>query len=271
MKKLFQIYRLLNTLSIDVTAGAVICASFFAHIFDVTVLPYGLISLGLTVWIIYTTDHLIDARKVKQPASTERHRFHQNHFKFLLTVLIIAVAVDAIQLIFIRKVVFRDGLVLASIVSVYFALQRYLKLLKEIFGALLYSGGVLLIPFSLRNEVFSSSQLVLIVQFILTAFINLLLFSWFDKHRDEQDNHTSFTTVMGGKATLLVLMALFLVQGIMALFQLLFWYNSWEIVLVLMNVVLFLISIRKQYFEIDDRYRLLGDAVFLFPVFYLLV
>src|SRR5882724_140090 len=140
MKKLFQAYRLLNILSIDVTAGAVISASFFACIFDVTVLPYGLISLGLTVWIIYTTDHLIDARKVKQLASTERHRFHQQHFKLLLSLLIIAVAADAVQLIFIRKVVLIEGLVLASIVGVYFALQRYLRFLKEIFGALLYSG-----------------------------------------------------------------------------------------------------------------------------------
>ncbi|GHN00466.1 hypothetical protein WSM22_19550 [Cytophagales bacterium WSM2-2] len=270
MKNLFRFYRLLNILSLDIVAGAVICASFFSRIFDITILPYGLISLGLTVWIIYTTDHLLDARKVKQLASTERHRFHQRHFNLLLVLLTIAIIVDIIQLLFIRKAVFMEGLVLASIVVLYFALQRQLQSLKELFGALLYSGGVLLIPLSLRNEVISSSQMILIVQFILTAFINLLIFSWFDRRYDEQDNRTSFTTMMGEKATLQTLIALFLVQGIFSLSQIVFWYNPFEVILVLMNGVLLLISIRKKYFEIGDRYRLLGDAIFLLPLIYLL-
>jgi len=62
----------------------VICASFFARLLDVAILPQGLISLGLTVWIIYTADHLLDAKKFKNKMRlTERHRFHQRHFKVI--------------------------------------------------------------------------------------------------------------------------------------------------------------------------------------------
>src|SRR5882724_5927551 len=148
MDKLFRAYRLLNILSLDVAAGAIVSALFFAKIFQVVILPYGMISLGLTVWIIYTADHLIDAREIKQPASTERHRFHQRYFKPLFILLIIAGGIDATQLFFIRKTVFFEGLGLAFLIVVYFLLQRHLRFLKEIIGAVLYTGGVVLIPFS---------------------------------------------------------------------------------------------------------------------------
>lgn len=252
-------------------AGAVICALFFAKIVSVSILPYGLISLGLTVWIIYTTDHLIDARKIQQPAATERHRFHQQHFKILLTLLIGSVMIDCTQLFFIRKIVFVQGLGLASIIAIYFLLQRYLRFLKEVIGALLYSGGVLLIPLSLKNGDLNSAQLFLIAQFVITALINLLLFSWFDKTQDEIDRHSSFATTMGDSSTQMVLKILFLIQAILFLVQFVIFDLKFAIILVLMNALLFLVFIRKNYFKEEDRYRFLGDAVFLLPLIYVLL
>jgi len=270
MVKLFRAYRFINILSLDVAAGAVICALFFAKIFDVIILPYGVISLGLTVWIIYTADHLIDAQKVKRPASTERHRFHQRYFKTLFALLIIAVLIDATQLFFIRKTVFIVGLALALLITIYFLLQRYLRFLKELIGALLYTGGVLLIPWSVKNTSYDSVQIILITQFIITALINLLLFSWFDKNQDEQDQHSSFATTMGWDATKNFIIALFFLQAILAVVQFAIWEEKPVIIVVLMNVLLLLIFINRKYFEAEDRYRLLGDAVFFVPLIYLL-
>ena len=59
---LFRFYRFINILSIDVAIGAVVNARFFAHLFGVPILHQGLISLGLAIWIIYTTDHLLDEK-----------------------------------------------------------------------------------------------------------------------------------------------------------------------------------------------------------------
>src|SRR5260221_9904362 len=124
MKKILATYRIINILSLDVAAGAVVSASFFARIFNVTILPQGLISLGLTVWIIYTADHLLDAKKLKQAASTERHRFHQQHFNILSVAMLLAMLVDFTQIYFIRNVVFRAGLWLSFIVAIYFLVQH---------------------------------------------------------------------------------------------------------------------------------------------------
>ncbi len=272
MKKILATYRIINILSLDVAAGAVVSASFFARIFNVTILPQGLISLGLTVWIIYTADHLLDAKKMKQAASTERHRFHQQHFTFLFIATILALLVDVTQIYFIRNVVFIAGLGLSLVVAIYFLVQHKLGFLKEILGTLLYTGGVLLIPLSVKN-ILPLHFILLILQFGLTAWINLLLFSWIDRHVDELHSHRSFTTTFGEGVTQKILTILFMVNGALAIIQLIefpFVAKATETIL-LMNAFLLLIFLRKEYFEKEDRYRLLGDAIFLFPVIYILI
>ncbi len=272
MKKILGIYKIINILSLDVAAGAVICASFFGRLLEVSILPQGLTSLGLTVWIIYTADHLLDARKLKQDASTQRHRFHQRHFKSLLLVLIVAVLVDATQIYFIRSMVFVTGLALSFLVGIYFLIQQRIGFLKEFFGTLLYTGGVLLAPLSVNDQL-SSSIILLILQFGITAWINLLLFSWMDKSRDEKDSHRSFATTFGLMMTRRILLLLFAVIGALGIIQfVIFSFDTMAtLIIMLMNVLLLLIFLKRDYFEREDRYRLLGDAVFLLPVIYLIL
>jgi hypothetical protein len=271
MKKLIHLYRLINILSVDVAVGAVVGAMFFAKIFAVQLLPQGLTCLGLTVWIIYTADHLLDARNVTQTASSERHRFHQRYFRLLTIALIAAMGMDAGLLFFIRKMVFVEGLRLAAAIFVYLTIQKSLKFLKEVAGAILYTGGVLLIPWSMKAHTATNLQMMLVAQFVLTALINLLLFSWFDKKQDEQDRHSSFATVMGEQVTKSMLVSLFVMQSLLSVYLLFVANEKATLVLILMNVFLLLIFVQKRFFEIDDRYRLLGDAVFLLPLIHLAI
>jgi 4-hydroxybenzoate polyprenyltransferase len=271
MKKILELYKFINILSLDVAAGAVVCTLFFANIMNVKILPQGSISLGLTVWIIYTADHLLDTRKLKQDASTERHRFHQRHFKSLFLLLIIAILVDVSQVYFLRSIVFMDGLFLAFLVGIYFLIQQRIGFLKELLGAILYTAGVLLIPLSVNDQL-SLPFILLIVQFGTIAWINLLLFSWIDKPMDEKDKHHSFATTFGFVITQRVLLFLFSVIAVLMVIQLLiFPINALAIwILSLMAMFLLWIFLKRDYFEKEDRYRLLGDAVFLLPIIYLI-
>jgi 4-hydroxybenzoate polyprenyltransferase len=271
MEILYKIYRTLNILSIDVVAGAVVCALFFSKILNVQLKPFGVISLGLTVWIIYTADHLLDARRVLQLASTDRHRFHQHYFKILFIILLLMVLVDAVQLFFIRKPIIIAGLFLAVLVLIYFFVQRYLVYVKELFGALLYTGGVLLVPLALKEIPLSSMQMVLMLSFLLTALINLLLFTWFDRERDQKDKHQSFTTIFGEKATQTILSILFILNASLTAIQVKNDFMKPAIILALMNLILLLILLNKNFFSVNDRYRLLGDAVFLLPLLYFIM
>jgi len=272
VKKIIDLYKLINILSLDVAAGAMICSSFFARITTVEILPQGLASLGLTVWIIYTADHLLDAMKLKHEAATERHRFHQRHFKLLAFLLVMVILVDLTQIYFIRSIVFVSGLGLTFFVGVYFIIQRQVAFLKEFLGTLLYTGGVLLIPYSLNNQ-WNLQVILLIVQFGIIVWINLLLFSWIDKPKDEKDKHRSFATIFGLSFTKGILVSLFGVVAILSAFQFVLFSSGLKAtgIVTLMAAVLLIIFLRKDYFEKEDRYRFLGDAIFLLPIFYLIL
>lgn len=271
MKKIVEAYKMINILSLDVAAGTMVCASFFARVMNVKILPQGLISLGLTVWIIYTADHLLDARKLKQDASTERHRFHQRHFRSLTLLLIVVTIINLTQIYFLRSKVFIDGLVLAFLVGIYFLVQQRIPFLKELLGTLLYTGGVVLIPLSVNDQL-SLSNILLILQFGITAWINLLLFSWIDKPRDEKDKHHSFATTFGYKMTKGVLLFLFVVIAVLVAIQFVIFSDMKAAgIISLMGTILLLIFWRRDYFEKEDRYRLLGDAIFLLPILYLIL
>ena len=270
MKKLGKFYQFVNVLSLDVAAGAIVSALFFARIFTVQILSWGVGALGLTVWIIYTTDHLVDAKRVGAAASSRRHRFHQDHFTVLAVIVLFAVLVDGVVISFIRKSILHSGLVLAGGVIIYLLLQRNLKYVKEFCGALLYSVGVLLPAWSLSPDTLSLSQGMFIAEFCITVLCNLLLFSLFDHHHDLRDHHHSFATVMGNGSTRFLLSALFILNGVLMLLQFIWLVNDKGTVLaiLMMNLLLLIIFIFRKPFETGDRYRLVGDAVFLVPLFF---
>jgi hypothetical protein len=257
--------------SLDIVIGAVVCSLYFTRVFRVELLPYAVIALALSVWIIYTADHLIDAKLLKWPASTLRHRFHQQHFSKLLGVVVVAVIADALALFFVRSAVLKIGLILGVLVVVYLFTHRYLKFLKEFSGAMLYTAGILVPSLSGMPANWSLGHLILLFQFFLTAFINLLLFSWFDRESDLIDRHVSFVLFFGEHVTRIFLIMLFVLQLVLAVLQV-SWLDFGEgsFVILAMNGLLLLIFALSSYFSRSDRYRLAGDVVFLLPLIYLI-
>src|ERR1700710_2690108 len=109
-------FKTLNLLSIDVAVGAMVCALWFTRMLSAGPRPYAITSLGLTVWIIYTCDHLLDAKRLSQTASTARHRFHQQHFKTIIVFACIATVITATLMFFMKFEVLLGGVILAVIV-----------------------------------------------------------------------------------------------------------------------------------------------------------
>jgi hypothetical protein len=266
-----RLYRLLNILSIDVVAGAIVCALFFGALLDVQILPYGIVSLGLTVWIIYTADHLRDAVTITHPASSERHRFHQKHFRILLMMLCIAIFIDAVIIFFMRKPLLQWGIILAGIVVVYLVVQRYLKVLKEVFVALLYTAGVLLPSVSLTSVEYTAAHIIFFTQFSFMALLNLLIFSWFDNEADRRDAQHSFVTITGRRTTEYSIWTLGIINFLLSVFL---WRKEFAggpvFIFFVMNFFLVMIFIFSRPMRQNDAYRILGDAVFLIPGIFLL-
>lgn len=260
-----KLYRYINILSIDVAVGAILSSAFFVHLSGFTILPAGAATLGLTVWVIYTVDHLLDALQLKSLASTVRHRFHQVYFWEMVIAVMIALAMISALLFFVRPEIFQGGIILFALVVVYLLAHRFLSYRKEFLVAVLYTGGVLL---PALTRVASPIQFLLNAEcfvFLIAALLNLLLFSWFEMKQDKEDGHPSFANYFGDQFTRRVLLTLFIGQGLLLAYLLVTSIRVENIILLAMNVVLALLMIFPKFFRQQERYRFIGDAIFMFP------
>jgi hypothetical protein len=271
MSLLFRIYRLINILSLDVVAGAVVNALFFAEVFDVTLRGNGVVALALSVWIIYTADHLWDAKKILKVASSRRHAFHQKHFILLMAALVVATIVNSFMIFYIRPAVFRWGIVLLALIAVYIFVQYRFHFMKEIFVACLYVMGVLLPALAVTNVEITWFHGAMVVELLLICLLNLYIFSWFDAGPDARDKLGSFVTRFGKYRTAQLIKTLFflVIAGgtvvlVMSNFQPTAYFPLF------MGTVLYVIFAYPDFFARGEYYRLLGDAIFLFPLLYLL-
>jgi len=265
---MFHLYSRLNVLSLDVAAGAVCSSLFFAKLLDVNILPYGLLSLAMSVWIIYTIDHLLDAKKIVAPASTERHRFHQRNFKALCWIVSLAVVINVVVIMFVRPAVLKGGVILIICCGLYLLAHRFVRFPKELLVAVLYTAGVILPSLSVTTRPVDQLPFVAIVQFMLTALLNLIIFSWYDRHRDKADGSSSIVLLLGETKSMFLIRIIPLVNIALSVFG-----NEFfpVVIIVAMNLILVFVFIGRSVLLKDDRFRLIGDAVFLLPLLYYLI
>src|SRR5690606_14426073 len=267
MSYALKTYRLLNSLSIDVAAGAVICALFLAEILRSRPGTPALIMLGLTVWIIYSADHLLDARRIEREAVTHRHSFYQRHFQVMVAMTVVAIIADGLLAMRIRPAVFQAGLILATPVGIYLVAQRFFVSIKELLGAILYTGGVGLPAYIFMGErSLALNQGIFISAFFLVAWANLLLFSYFDYESDMNNTQASFATRWGLQVTRnVIVVVLVLGIGLCAYLMIADRFLP-ALILLAMNVVLLVLMCYPVYFLQGDRFRFVGDSIFLIPL-----
>jgi 4-hydroxybenzoate polyprenyltransferase len=267
MYRLSTWYNTFSILSIDVAVGAVVGALFFAQSSDISVSFFSLLSLACTVWIIYTADHMLDVVHLKHHASTERHLFHQKHFKQLTQWIFIIAGVDGVLLFFLPEDTVLQGLALGCLVALYLLFQRKLKVTKEFSVALLYVAGIV-IPVSSITEI-SKIDLVVVSAYFILAFINLVFISIMEKESDLKDNHASIATTLNEKVLVWMLMALLVVVVVLCFLLFAVFDNQIpSLILLAMAISLWLVIHFRNYFH--KSYRMMADAVFLIPVFGLL-
>lgn len=260
-----RVYRIFNLLSLDVALGAVILALFFSRQLEVIPRVPGMLLLGLAVWIIYTVDRLLDIRQLSGLAATERHRFHQRYQVTLWVLAGFATVLSFIILFSMREVVIQAGVILAAMVGLYMALQKWLPV-KEFVIALLYTAGILLPSITVRSAPLLTHQYLMMGEVFLLALINLLIFAGMETKADQQDGHHSFTTRWGYSTTVRILHVLLAISFTLAAFLVVTKPTLDMSMFVFMNLMLFIIFERKEYFSQHDRYRLWGDGVFLIPL-----
>ena len=273
-------YRYLNALSLDVVAGALVGALFFAKIFKTELPATMLVALGLAIWSVYTMDHLIDSFQSPSPSSSLRHRIHKQYAGAFLVLLGLAVLTGSILFFSLPKATQIMGATLAAIILCYFVgmlIWRGKPLYhKEFMVALIYAGGIVLGPYSIRTDAFGHELQIIFTQYALLAYANLLLFAYFEYESDKLQKFNSLARTIGKAYTRLMIIACLMVVFTSSLTSSFLWSNDTilrnsQLTIALMSLPLGFLLVWPQYFQREERYRLIGDAIFFIPILLLWV
>lgn len=277
-RRVAHAYKTAQYLSLDVVAGGLCSGAMAARLLHVQLPFIWWVALPVSIWVLYTADHLLDAYRLKHKAHTDRHLFHHRHFTPLLGVwggLLLSCLSWIAWLVPFSMLIM--GLTLGGISLLHFGLIQWVGnrvsrfLMKELGVALVYAAGVWGGPLSLAWPQLSPVSLLCFGQFFTLALINLLVFSMYELQVDEQDGHTSFVRAIGEVNAQRVVLGLALMMTGLGAWTLLEAEKpegvlvAVQVIYALMLLVLLALAIWPERFYPQERYRLLGDGAFLLP------
>jgi len=273
-------YSRVRIVSVDVAAAALGGGVLASRVIGSTPRPsfYWLLPAG--VWVAYTVDHLLDARRMGPDASTPRHRFHHCHAVALwIAVAIIGVACALGGWIGLASFGLVYACVMAALVIIHETIIKLTGnrvsplLVKELGVAVVFTAGVWGMPW-LRHWFDTRRVLgwpvILLGQYFMLAVVNLIEFSIYESKMDTADGQTSFVRGIGRERARQIVLALLILQlpigGIAISISPSRMVVCAESIYLLMTAGLWMVMTMPRYMARAERYRTLGDGVFLLPL-----
>lgn len=201
---LASFYRIVHYLSIDVAIGACAGMYFFSRLLEIPLAGVAYVILAMAVWVIYTFDHLMDARFSPGELVSARHRFHHDHYKLLL-ILTLLISVGGLFLAWRflpSTIIFVVGAILAALIFSAMILTQYFKdqmgPFKEFTIAVLYVSGLVMLPVMQGMESLTHWRwLHYVVAYLLLAWFNLVFLSLLDRDPDRLAGQRSLVSALG--------------------------------------------------------------------------
>lgn len=279
MKSITRTIQLFNLLSIDVVLGSMAGMYFFSEILESSCPFSSYLILGMAVWGIYTLDHLADAKMAKKKTTSPRHQFHQDNFYLLLSAWLIIFITGILVLILSQEIQFViiPGIFLAFVMILWMGSLKWMgekfSWLKEISTALFYVSGITLVPWLLKGPDYDQQVFFMLVSgYLILAFLNLLILSYFDHKGDEKDGFGSILVLIS-KVRLSGLIWFLGIFGVIFLISFLFWQPSYfriHFSLLLLMLLFHLIQFASWNNE-EELARQKMEAIFILPVVLLLI
>ncbi len=280
LKKSFAGYwlQLFQSFSLDVVIGALAGGVFAVNILAVKPNIWWWPVLAMSVWVVYTSDHLIDGFNQKRDALIFRHRLHY-HFRYFFMAALFIVS----TLTFILVIVFLDirillwGFVIGLGALVYLGFiilgrKKGFYFQKEFFISLFYVAGIWLAPLIWYGKALSFYFILTMVIFVLLVWAEGLLTALHERDSDRGDHMQSFCTFYGRQKTQRLILIL-LILSMLSSLGLLFTTPSLGkeyLILITMTVSLMAIHFFPSFFHKNERYRILGEFTFWLPFLLLL-
>ncbi len=280
---LYHYWLLSHWLSLDVALGAVISSSMVCKLLGAVPLPIpALTILGVTVWIIYTLDHVWDVQSSGGLPLSARRLFHWKYRKELNLVAGVLICLMGIGVwMYLPLGIVFFGLGLGALVAMYLWMVNKLGVTggrrifhKEPIVALLYTAGLWGVALLTSSQVALQPVLIcLCLLFTLLALQNLCLFSLYEHAEDIGQAQRSLAQTYGVRRVKIFIISLFILFALVAMYtgyiSRTFIEQKVLLTLVVMALVLGLLFVFPQLFKKCKIYRPIGDSVFLLPAWLL--
>jgi 4-hydroxybenzoate polyprenyltransferase len=273
-----KFYQYIRAFSLDVVAGAVISARWIGNYFSADIPTSAILALGLTVWLIYTVDHLLDARKIKSKDALLRHVIHHKNAPYIVGLMAVVVMVLIFILQNLKPHLIAYGLSLALAVFIYFIFIHFIRKKvywgKEWFVALVYATGICL-PTLAYIQSIPAILIYFWIQLFILACINLILFNMIEYKIDKKQGFDSFATVKGVDFSRKIILMLFLSFALIWSSSFLFFKAEelldYQAIFILMASVLAMVLSKEVVLRQEEWYRVIGDIVFVLPLIEVLI
>ncbi|SFC48568.1 hypothetical protein SAMN05421780_10618 [Flexibacter flexilis DSM 6793] len=276
-----SLLKILQYLNFDVVLGAILSLLMVQHLSDVLPQLSVSVCLALAVFVVYSTDRLLDVFGNKESdILTTRHRFYFKHFGGLALLTAQAIWVGGVVAWqSLPNTVWIFGLRLSAAVVAYLLLVQILPkpikiyFPKEVLTAFVYCAGIWG-SVKAQGAQTSMAWYWAASVFGLIALLNLLLFTYYEYDRDLKQQQAALFHRWGKKKIKLifnVLAVIILLSVVMLMWQkhtphIWLWVEMTEMAMALWLV---LVMYQPKLFRRASRYRFAADAVFLFPAWVL--
>ncbi|MEM7550680.1 MAG: hypothetical protein AAF363_13440 [Bacteroidota bacterium] len=268
-------YKGFNALSLDICIGGIVCLLAFSKILDVTLGYPAIILLGTSIWLIYTFDHLVDANRLKDTATTLRHIVHWRYRRTITAVFSGVLIISTYYLFLLPMETVKWGIIIAIVVLIYFALvfKKRDKALwfKEVSSSFIYTVGVFTPILSVMGQADYLNVFLLVFSFWCVVIINLLVFSICERKVDIENSFESIATRIGLSNVSKIICSIVVVFVVLYTISLLREANFavMNMLFLMLIVLIALLYLNRMNLLKDNIHRYFGDGVFFLPAFFL--
>ena len=267
-----KFYRYLHFLSLDIVLGALASSCFAARLFGSNPGMIWWITLALTVWLLYTADHMLDAWKHRKKIERDLHYFMMKNRKTLVWSMGVVTVVNVL-LIFnlLDQELMKYALFLAGLVLLFYAMRhvfkknRILNVPGEFFVMILYMAGTWLGPAVALEGDYEAGHGMIALIFLGVLLMNLGVISLYDIKLDSRMGIASLANLLGMKRTKNLLLGTGIAIYLISLLQFLVFdmdrYSQYALILTGMITILLLVLYYPSRFRQKDYFRLAADAV----------